>query len=425
MLIEFSVENFLSIKDKITLSMVASKDSTHENNLISYKDNKKNLGLLKSAVIYGANASGKTNVLRALSFMRWFLNKSHEMQQGKIITRIPFKLDGSCINEPSKFDIIFRFKDIKYAYGFSVTEEKVIDEYLYYYPNGRQTIIFERWDTNQYKFTNDIELQTELIKKFDSKNKLYISTASLWEYEKTKAPFEWLSQNLQVFINHDHLENYTANVIKQNKDLIVSIQEVLKQADLGIDGINITERKFDDSLKNDLLKFFNDETKLQLINKIESKGMLDISIIHTGLDETGNEAKIPFKFIEESDGTQKFFGLLGPWIDALNNGYTIIIDELDIRLHTLLTRYLVELFHNPDINKSNAQLIFSTHDTNLLNQNIFRRDQIWFTEKKENGSTDLYSLDDFGIRKDEKIEKGYLQGKYGAIPFIGGGSIWD
>ena len=149
-------------------------------------------------------------------------------------------------------------------------------------------------------------------------------------------------------------------------------------------------------------------------------------MIHKAKDKNGNTISYKFDLDEESDGTQKSFGLLGPWIDALLNGYTIVIDELDIRLHTLLVKKLMEMFLDPDVNKKNAQLIFTTHDTNLLDSDLLRRDQIWFTEKKEDKSTDLYSLYDFGgVRKNISIEKWYLQGKYGAIPILKGDWKWE
>ncbi|KFX54715.1 ATP-binding protein [Clostridium botulinum] len=425
MILEFTVKNFLSIKDEVTLSMVASKDSSFEDNLLPYEDGKKIKNALKSVVIYGANASGKTNILKALGFFSWFINKSHEMQQGRKIPREPFKLDRYYINKPSEFQIIFIHKNIKYLYGFSVTEEEVIEEYLYYYPNGRQSIIFER-DRDDYKFTIDAERQTELKNKFHSKNKLFIATESLWEYEKAKIPFEWLNNYLNIFINHDKLEGYTGSKMHDDEKMNVLVKKYIKLADIGIDNVDVKLRKAEDILNSDLYNVIPDEAKAEILNKIQDRDVLDIKMIHSIEDESGKIINYEFKLDEESDGTQKFFGLLGPWVDALLNGYTIVIDELDIRLHTLLVKKLIQMFLNPEINKNNAQLIFSTHDTNLLDSELLRRDQIWFTEKKEDKSTDLYSLYDFGgVRKNVSIEKGYLQGKYGAIPILKGDWQWD
>lgn len=424
MLIEFSVENFLSIKNKITLSMMASKDTSHPDNLISYEDHKKNVNLLKTSVIYGANASGKTNILKSMKFMSWFINNSHKMQQGKKISRIPFKLDSSCIYKPSTFEVIFIYKGIKYSYSFSVNGEKVIEEYLYYYPNGRQSTIFERWDTNNYKFTVDVDEQN-MLKERNTDNKLYISTAALWNYDKVKAPFEWLSDNLVVIIENQNFQAYTGHLMNTDPKINELIKEYMKIADLGIDNIKVTEMSIDEALNGDFLNGISNKDKLELLSKVKDAEFVDIRTVHYGNDENQNHIEVQFEMDEESHGTQRLFGLLGPWIDVLKNGHTLVVDELDIRLHTILTQALVKLFLNPNINTKGAQLIFTTHDTNLLNQDILRRDQIWFAEKDNVKSTDFYSLDDFGIRKDERIEKGYLQGKYGAIPFIKGDWTWD
>ncbi|WP_251862449.1 ATP-binding protein [Clostridium sp. Marseille-Q2269] len=425
MLLEFTVRNFLSIKDEVTLSMIASKDDFRlEDNTMIYEKDKVPNRALNVATLYGANASGKTNILKAMSFASFFINKSHEMQQGKIIPRIPFKLDRSYLKEPSEFRIVFIYEEIKYVYMFSVMEQEVMEEYLYYYPKGRQSIIFERV-RDEYKFTNDIELQRELKNKFHSKNKLFLSTESLWEYEKAKKPFKWLSEYFNVFIDHENLEAYTGESMVENNKINEDVKKYMKYADMDIDDINVKVKKKDDILSSEIFKIISDDTKSDIINHIDDDSkFLDIKTIHKGIDEKGNPLNISFDLSDESDGTQKYFGILGPLIKVLRNGYTVIIDELDIRLHTLLVMKLVELFSNPNINKNKAQLIFSTHDTNLLDRNILRRDQIWFTEKKEDKSTDLYSLYEFGgVRKNDKIEKGYLQGKYGAIPFFKGDLI--
>jgi len=417
MLIQFSIENFCSIKDKVTFSMLASKDATHDNNLIKEVDNfGKEVNVLKTTAIYGANGSGKTNVIKALRFMTYLLRTSHEMQKGKKIPVDPFR---EYINKPSSFDIMFKTKGIKYAYGFSVTETEVVDEYLYSYPNGRQTVIFERENINEYTFKNDKERQTQIKDKFHSDNKLFISTLSVWEYEKAQVPFEWLNNNLTIIDPKTSLEKFTVDKIINNNSVNTRIKNTLNKVIEGIEDIKINEIEID-SKDLPLLKFLNEEAKEKILNNNEK--LTSVSIFHKMND---SEELVEFDLADESDGTQKLFGLLGIFIDILDNGSTLVVDELDVRLHSHLTKFLVELFHDPEVNKNNAQLIFSTHDTNLLDQDIFRRDQIWFTEKKEDKSTDLYSLDDFKVRKDAAIEKGYLQGKYGAIPHLGGGNVWE
>lgn len=422
MLLEFTVRNFLSIKDEVTLNMIASKDDSFYNNTFSYENDRNDRRALKVAVLYGSNASGKSNILKAMNFVSNFINKSHEMQQGKSISRIPFRLDTNCLDEPSEFKIIFIQSGIKYLYMFSVTETEVIEEYLYYYPNGRQSTIFER-NKDNYKFTIDVERQAELKNKFHSKNKLFLATESLWEYDKAKEPFKWLSECFNVFIEHEDLESYTGGAIVENSITKDVINKYMQYADMDIEDVNVNISKKEDVLSSEIFNTLSDDAKLRLFKVFDENGteFLDIKTTHIGVDKNGKPIKIPFNLSQESEGTQKYFGILGPFLDVLNNGYTIVIDELDIRLHTLLVIKLVGLFLDPNINKNNAQLIFTTHDTNLLDSNMLRRDQIWFVQKKGDKSTDLYSLYDFGgTRKNEKIEKGYLQGKYGAIPFFKG-----
>ncbi|WP_294369983.1 AAA family ATPase [uncultured Clostridium sp.] len=417
MLIEFSVENYYSIKEKVTFSMVASKDKSHEDNLIL--DSIKNINLLKTSAIYGANGSGKTTILNALNFISFLLNISNNMQRGKRIPIEPFKLERKYKNSPSIFDIIFKVNNIKYAYGFAVTEKEVVEEYLYYYPNGRQTIIFQRDNINQYKFTNDIERQTQIKDKFHSDNKLFLSTLSAWDYEKAQVPYEWLANEIYFVKPQSSVHDYTTDIIKDDKYIKSIVISLLNKAIIGIDNIELKEIEIDPH-DNPLLKFFNEEAMNKILSSKDNK-LISVSTIHKMND---CEDTIEFDLSDESDGTQKLYGLLGMWVSRLEDGGTLVVDELDLRLHSKLTRFLVELFQDPTVNKNNAQLIFTTHDTNLLDQDLFRRDQIWFTEKKSDDSTDLYSLDDFNVRKDAAIEKGYLQGKYGAIPYLKADNLW-
>lgn len=427
MILEFTAKNFLSIKDEVTLSMVASKDPAYEDNLLSYTDGKKEKKALKTAVIYGANASGKTNILKAMKFMSWFVSESHNMQQGRKIPVESFKLSKETINEPSEFNIIFTHEEIKYQYGFAATVNEVFEEYLYYYPNGRQSLIFERENVTDYKFTVDVEKQMEIKRKFDSPNKLFLSTLSLWEYERAKPAFDWFNNYLDIFIDHEGLEVLTGKIMDEDDEFASLVKKYIRYADMDIDNIDVEINEGDEILTSKMFQVLPDKEQNRIKVDIQGKKLIKINTIHNILDEDGNiTMSAEFSLGDESDGTQKFFGILGQWIHALITGSTIVIDELDIRLHTLLVKKLVDMFMNSNINKNNAQLIFSTHDTNLLDSNIFRRDQIYFTEKKEDKSTDLYSLYDFrGVRNSANIEKGYLQGKYGAIPVLKGEWIWD
>ena len=397
MLIQFSVENFLSIKEKVVLSLLASKDNEHPNHLIADETNR----YLKSAVIYGANASGKSNVLNAFWFMVNYVLTSHNQQIHKAIDRSPFKFDPETPTRPSSFEVIFTTKGIRYAYGFSVTDKAVIEEYLYYYPNGRQALIFERKDTKDFRFTVDVDEQNTL-KDRTSANKLYLSVASNWSYSKVIPVLEWFA-SCQIITKNSVADAYglEAEQLKDD-DYRHVIASMLRVADFGIQSLQMRDTEPAPSQRNDIFT--------------------NIEAIHTVQDTEGNTSSYALNMAEESDGTNSYFKLIGVVKKVLDEGTLLVADEMDAHLHPLLTKHLVSLFNSVEFNPNGAQLIFTSHNTNLLDLDVLRRDQIWFTEKDEQtAATDLFSLYDFSIRKDAKVEKGYLIGRYGAIPFIKGG----
>ncbi|NMG83436.1 MAG: AAA family ATPase [Methanosarcinales archaeon] len=415
MLIEFNVQNFRSIKEEVTFSLVASADNSLDNNLIKtdlLRDN-----LLRSAVIYGANASGKSNVILAFNFLKIFVETAHTFQKGTKINYSPFKLDKKCLSKPSKFEVVFIKNNIKYVYGVSLNSEKIIDEYLYYYPKDRKALIFERKDTNNYRFTIDRKEQ-KFISEKTLDNVLYLSNSTQLNYDKTSEAFDWFKDNLGIIGTTDHprLIDYTIHKFSEDEKTKKFILKALSEADLGINDISVSIEKI---LIDEIPTPIRERFKAVMSGGDRKLEKIDIKTIHKVIDETGNEDYVKFDFKEESEGTKRLFSLIGPWIDSLNNGRVLIVDELDTKLHHLLNVFLIKLFNDPTQNKNNAQLIFTTHNTNLLDLDIFRRDQIWFTEKNPSkGSTDLYSLIEFKPRKDKNIQKGYLAGRYGAIPFI-------
>ncbi len=406
MLIELNLENYRSIKEEVSLNMISTKDSSFENNLIK-TDVLKEESLLKSAVIYGANASGKTNILLALNFLQRLVMTSHKHQKGNKLPYSPFKLDKQTLSKPTRIRIVFIKNETKYIYEISFNSEKIITEYLYSYPNNYKKIIFERTDSLNYKFIDD-EKKQRLIAERTLPNVLYLSKATQENYEVVSKVYDWFKDELNVIGPTDHpgLIDITAKMLKSGsmKELIL---KAMLEADIGIDDISVDTKK----LKiEDLPKGIPPEIKKMMMNNKEEIEQTKINTIHKGVN---------FDFEEESDGTMRLFSLIGPWITALKDGNVLIVDELDTKLHHLLNVFLIELFHDPTQNKKNAQLIFTTHNTNLLDiQDIFRRDQIWFTKKNQKGATDLYSLVEYSPRKDKNIERGYLAGKYGALPFI-------
>lgn len=436
MLIEFTVENFGSIKEPVTFSMLASADkSSHpENTFVCEALGKNENRLLKFASLHGANASGKTNLFKALNFLAFLVLNSHKNQKGDSIEVNPFKLDLSYISKPSSFDIIFVHEGIRYNYGVKLDAEKIHEEYLYYWPKGRKTKLFERWNTNEFdlnlksgsKLSEKEKLKQEIYLEETLDNILFLSQATKLKNEVISGVFDWFRFGLEILINHKHLDFLTTELIKKEPCRQDFIKKYLNLADFGISYFDLRKENIEEE-KDEFLLGLEDLIMQQLDEKgkqdfeefVKEKCSFRIKTYHKGKDLEGNDIGIEFDLLnDESDGTQKYYGIIGSIIVSLGIGSTLFIDEMDLRLHPLLTKSLISLFNDPEINKNNAQLVFTTHDINLLDLKLFRRDQIWFTEKGEYGETNLYSLDDFSARKDIDLQKGYLQGRFGAIPFI-------
>lgn len=418
MLIEFKAENFRSIRDEVTFSLLASSDKSLDGNLIELDILKKNDRLLKSAVIYGANASGKSNVLLAISKLQNFVMTSVKNQDGDLLPFEPFKLTPKCVSKPSKFSVFFVKNNIRYKYAVSFDRTKVIDEDLYYYPNNREALIFERRNTTEFKFTTDKRIQNDISKRTLG-NVLYLSNSAQQNYDKTLEAFKWFREDLRIIGVRTLSEQgeYTINMLNQDDESKKAILRSLERADLGlVDIIASIEDVNPTDLPVEILNHLP-----RNLETISGKWQtVELNTFHLAKDKDGKEQKIQFDFnTEESEGTKRFFSLIGPWLDALKNGHVLFIDELELKLHPMLSEHLIKLFHDKSYNKNNAQLIITTHNTNLLTDELFRRDQIWFTEKDADvGNTNLYSLLEFQARKDQNILKGYLMGRYGALPFI-------
>lgn len=410
MLVEFSVENFRSIKDEVTLSLVASPDLTLQDNIIP--KSLKAGSLLRSTAIYGANASGKTNIVQAIVALVQLVNNSQNQQSGQPMPYAPFKLDPKCLDRPTKMRVSFIHKSVKYVYGVSYNQSQVIDEYLYAYPNDKKAVVFERTKTVKYKFNTDESIQNK-IKELTSTNVLYLSKAAQNNYAKAQEVLDWFTNGITVVgpENPETLYIVAAKTLDKYPSLKPLLLKALSQADLGINDI-ISEYKSlprEEFIKNNP-DFPEEFTKMIPTNK----GNIESAKIRTFHN------KVEFNFdSEESAGTKRMFGLAVFFVDALKNGKVLVVDELDTRLHHKLNLFLIRLFHDSKQNKENAQLIFTTHNVKLLDLDEFRRDQIWFTQKDPtNGDTELFSLVEFGVRKDKDIEKAYLAGRYGATPFI-------
>ncbi len=420
MLIEFSVTNFGSIKDEQTFSMVASKNKEliDTNTFDAPLKDGSNIKLLPAAAIYGPNAAGKTNLLFALLMMSMIVKGSVlEKSRGEPLNVTPFKLHPDSRNAPSKFEMIFIAEGIRYQYGFSATEKRIMEEWLYTYPEGRRQRWFTRvWDNDEYQWSLGASLtgSKTIWQKATRENALFLSTAIQLNSRQLQPVYDWFRNILCLAISDSWHNNFSARFC-EDKDK-KRILDFLKKADLNIDDVLVRKENFKQPLMAtnphpDLSK----DVKQTLLNAAEKQTIDRITMVHKGTDGK----PVTFDIKDESDGTQKMFFLAGPWIDILEKGHVLCIDELHDNLHPKLVEYLVRLFNNQKTNPKNAQLVFTTHETSILNQEILRRDQIWFCEKDKTQATQVFPLTDFHPRKGrENLEATYLSGVYGALPYV-------
>ena len=449
MLVEFKIGNYLSFNDPVTFSMVGSnpiKEHESDNSFSNtFLDPSEKLKLLKSSVIYGANGSGKSNLISAMSFFRDFiLISSNEKQSTDDIKVLRFLLSSANDNQPSYFEMIFFINDIRYRYGFEVDKTKVATEWFFALPNNpsaKETRLFireyQKISINKQSFKEGKGLEDKT-----RPNALFLSTVAQLNGEISTLVRTWFKTNFIVISGLDD-KNYASFTIEKSKNepkFKTQLIEFFKAIRIGFEDIEIVEedKLIENLIMNNLpkempmemqeilkdLKELQDRMKNLQNTRVESK-TVSINFLHRKFDEANNFLELVIiDYGLQSKGTQKLFNIFGLWIDAIENGKIIIVDELDSRLHTLLAIELIKFFHLTENTK--AQLIFASHDTNLLKKEYFRRDQIWFCEKNDLGATDLYSLVEYYkisksniIRNDASFEKDYLLGKYGAIPFLG------
>lgn len=412
MLIDFRVRNFRSVRDELVLSLVAAKDAALVDSNVVASTNKVVPNTLRSAVIYGPNASGKSNLVRALTFMRAFVAESATVvQAGQSLNVQAFRLDAAMADQPSQFEITFAVDGVRYQYGFALTRDRVVDEWLLVYKAAKAQQWFTRhWDaptqTERYEFSAHLTGQRKLWQEATRPNALFLSTAVQLNSELLRPVFQWIVDQLVVFHGGPPLPDYSVDMA-QHSEGAKAIVELLGAADISIAGIDVVKRKG-----------FRQWLQLDGATGMLNTSRQDAEFSTPQFRHVTDAGTATFDLEDESLGTQHLFALAGPVLDILRLGRVLVVDELDSSLHTLLVRRLVEWFHNPALNPRGAQLIFTTHDTTLLDQTLFRRDQVWFIEKTRAQATHLYPLTDFSPRKGEALERGYLQGRYGAVPML-------
>lgn len=419
MLIQFSVKNFMSFKEQAILALNPSTDKEHPENI----NEKNGFEAANTIAIYGANASGKTSIFKAMTAAVNLIKNSNLIQVNQpLYTVMPFKFDKKSVKEPSEFEFIFVADDgNRYVYGFTADSQKIHEEYLYQYKSKKPSMIFERSE-EKYEFKSQKSILEPLV-RFNTPNKLFLATATNWNTESTMVPYKWLSEKILTFTDANVLTDLSLNLYKgAQKDEYLSFTEnLLQAADINISKININVKRTKMGMPFGIIapQIVSNGQQVPLVAEQELE-QIEVMTEHK-IGEGDSQSVYSLALAEESLGTNQLF-ILGPILKkAFEKGMAVFIDEIDKSLHTFIVKHVINMFRDKEINKSGAQLIFTTHDTSLLSLSTFRRDQVYFTEKNnKTGASDLYSLDEFSVRKTENIEKGYLLGRYGAIPYIRG-----
>lgn len=425
MLIEFRFKNYRSFRDEAVLSMEATGLGAYKNCLIAYGGMK----LLPGAAIYGKNGGGKSNVIRAFWLAVQFVKNAQRTQhENAIIPVVPFALNDFSATEPSEFEFVYTMDNIKYWYQFSATRERIWEESLYHAPKGQKALVFSR-ERQNFLFTED-KAKRKLISETVADNQLFFSVACTMNDIACVNAMKWFRE--RVYFSRDY-----ADIPKQlldysnDSNMLKAISDYAKTADVGIEDMQfeINSRKVADvefpknlpeGVKAALSQFLlvlaetsnNSETQLKM-------GEVKAVSKHQGINKAGKIELYPLGLEDESDGTRKLMSIAPAIESVLDNGGLLLVDELERELHPILVNFVVAKFQSKDTNRKGAQIIFTTHNTELLNMELLRKDQLYFADKKQaDGSSELYSISEFGTKTSENIRKGYLIGKYGATPNI-------
>ena len=412
MLIEFRVENHRSLRDEQVLTMETGRVGDEADSRPRHVDGHAE-SLLPVVALYGANASGKSNVLNALTFMREAVLLSfYGWPSDQGVPRNQFAW-GSKRESPSLFEVTVLIDSVRHQYGFVVSDECIVEEWLFAWPNGKKQTWFER-EGSDYKFGDNLKGENKIVEGVTRTNALFLSTAVQFKHPQLQAIFSWFRAmrpiNLGESANTIHTEHAIARMLEPSGQLSLFDDEtldeplserflaLLRNADLGI--VDLRVEKSEPIEKPRRLP----RIRFQLKHQCDT-----------------DDAWLPLD--QESKGTRTLFRFAYPLLEAIRSGGVLLCDELEASLHPSLAQQIVRQFNDPKTNPHNAQLIFTTHDTNLLGTTFgepaLRRDQVWLTEKDNQGSTVLYPLTDYKPRKAENLERGYIQGRYGAIPFLG------
>lgn len=410
MLLEFRVRNYRSIRDEQTLTLIASGDKELATTHLAPTGLKSAPHALRTAVVYGPNASGKSSLLRALDYLRAVVAESATViQPGQTYNVQPFKLDAASARQPTEFEITFLLSGVRHQYAFSMTAQRIVSESLLVYRSSKPTQLYSRQhvegDRYDYEFSTYLTGPRKLWQESTRPNALFLSMAAQLNSEQLGPVFNWIVRSITFLpAGATVLPDFTTAMLESEQGR-ASIREFLSAADISIADVQAVPRK------GMRAQWVIGAGGLQASQE-EREFLVPV------FEHSTPNGSAKFELHDESEGTQRLYGLIAPVLDCLRDGRVLVVDELDSSLHTLLVRRLITMFQTPELNPNGAQLIFSTHDTSLLDHTLFRRDQIWFTEKDADQATRLYPLTDFSPRKQEAWERGYLAGRYGAVPFF-------
>lgn len=418
MLVEFRVSNFRSIREEQCLSFAASSDDWLEDTHCVATGKSAVPRLLRSAVIYGANASGKSNLIFALMTMQLLvLNSTRLLEPQHREQYTPFLLDANSRNQPTRFEVTLLLGDMRYQYGFAFNGERILGEWLLAYQSSKAQRWFEYhynpetgendWLPFSVHFKGEKKGQRELWKANTGARALFLTQASQSNSQLLQPLFNWFAHDLIVLPARAEFNLMPTLQRLDDPQYKEWVLRLMNAADIHISDIKVEKRK------GQQFEFKLEPGKPPEFRAFDGD-LPDIEFCHKTSD--GQEQWFDRRF--ESYGTLRLLGYAAPLLDAMENGKLIVVDEFDTSLHPLLTRYILKMLHSPHLSSKGAQMWMTTHDTSLLDPYLLRRDQVWFVEKKKEQSTELYGLLEFSPRKGEAIERGYLQGRYGAIPFL-------
>ncbi len=417
MLVEFSIGNYRSFYKPMTLSMQATPLHDYEEIDRENVFTEGKLTLLRSAAIYGPNASGKSNLVRGMMYLRdLVLNSATKLQAGEPTGVERFALNIAGRQEPASFQIVFIVDGVRYRYGFELDEARVQSEWLYRTAQ-RETRLYVR-EGQDYDISTPFKKEAASLQRQTRENALFLSVLAQFNSPTAIGLLDWFRTKFGGIsgLNDEAYRGYTLHRFETEEAFRGRVRELMQLADVGIADIAVQKLAFDNPALPEGVRGV-----LKTIGLGEGEGaraqLETYHPVYEGESAVGQER---FDMEQESEGTQKFFFLLGPLYDSLENGKTLVIDELEARLHPLLSRQLVRLFNSTQTNPHNAQLIFATHDAGMLGEYVLRRDQVWFAEKNRFGATELYSLAEMKERNDASFEKNYLAGRYGATPYLSG-----